>query len=74
MSYGTAKVPDGLSTLHKFELEAMATDVEVLIGAGEISQARELKAKMLSKDSSEQARAVLREHIARAGNAAFTAE
>lgn len=48
-------------------VQATATGVEALAGAGEIQQSRELAWRLLEFDSSEATRRLLQEHAARAG-------
>lgn len=54
---------------HDFVLKSTTTNIEVLAGAGDLDHARELANKLLSFDGSDQAKAMLADHLTRAGHA-----
>jgi hypothetical protein len=57
------------AALRNYAVTAIATNVEVLAGAGDLVLARELAARLLVLDSSEATRALLQKHLERAGRA-----
>lgn len=55
--------------LHAYVLEDGAIEAEALAGAGKLDDAGELVGKILAMDKSEKTRAMLHEHLTRAGHA-----
>lgn len=58
---------EGRAAAHADLLRNTARDIEALAGAGEVAHARELASRVLEFDGSPEARALLQEHVARAG-------
>jgi len=61
------------SANRKFAITAAAKNVEVLAGAGELEHARALADRLLAYDNSESTKALLIQHVTRAGHAGLLA-
>lgn len=61
--------PANRQTLHKFQVRKLAEDIEMLAGSGQIAEAKDLITTALTYDHSDEAKAMIRQHLERAGHA-----
>jgi hypothetical protein len=58
----------------RYIVSTATKNIEVLAGAGDLEHARDLAAKLLSFDGSDETKALLKQHVERAGHPELAAQ